>query len=732
MSKVKQSTKHVLKYLQDVQQFVAVRVDQTPMLKTVTQDLVQLTKSLEMGKLLLHVVSQNSQAVQAVQKCFSHYRALSNFYQMQAIALSEAILMQPTKPIATLTLQSDAPQQYELYRPTSEIVLGRQSDCLIHLPDHYVLVSGKHAEMQYLPNATEPHSGHWQIRDLSRHGTYINGERLHEWQSLKTGDHLTLGYAEATAESPELLFEHLADVSLPERSLYDQVADCDVLCLVIAANSPFAEVEQQIIQKAVEFQITELVILVEASEVAGKLSQTTQKEIQTIADWFQQHRLPIPVELFLVPSWSTRARTKSQPTATIAQTSLDKCFETLDAIGQHQLEETLAKRLTRQTTHELNLIEFLINRQIYKLEQEIQQSELQLRQPDTNHLQRELEKSIKQIHDYKTECAKEFKARLDQSKEDLLYEPLTHSILYKIRHAVDQLSPYIPNRQAKHLELALLLTETPQATRKRKRSKAKQPPMIAANDFLTQLCHDELNQWASNEWQKISTGYSGAGLQGLFQRTQQAMQLVSGLEDDRPLQPESTLELQAIFQDSFDQPPCKTPYTDVSLPGYLLKKVRGSMMQLMSVLIILSFVGISRRQTVQLVVSYISGSPLLLGLAVAAIGYFLKMLFDNYLNDRRNARNQEADKLKDKLRSHYQHITKTRLVPKLIQKLNQAFDAELEKVDRAIAAIKRSKSSTPDTNLDQTTLKLQLHQRKDQQKLLEKSIKELQKLKTTR
>lgn len=730
MPKVKQSNKYILtKYIQELQQFVTTRIDQAPILKTVVQDLTGLTKTLEMGKLLLHIVSQNSHAVQAVQKYLSHYQLLPNFYQVESIALAEAILMQPKKTIATLTLQSDTPQQYDLYRPTSEIVMGRQEACQICLPDQYFLVSGKHAEMQYLPDTTEPSLGQWQIRDLSRHGTYLNGQRLNAWHSLKTGDRLTLGYAEATAESPELIFENLADVSPPERSLYDQVANCDVLCLVIAANHPFSEVEQQIIQKAAESQITELIILVEASEVAGKLSQTTQKEIQTIAEWFKQHSLPIPIELFLVPSWSSRSSTKSKQAASIAQASLEKCFETLEGIGKHQLEETLAKRLTRQATNELNLIEFLINRQIYKLEQEIQQNELQLRQPEANQSQREIEKAIKQISDYKNECLKEFKARLDQSREDLLYEPLTYSILYKIRQAVDQLSPYLPDRRSKHLELALMLTETPQAKRKRSRSKAKQPPVVAANDFLTQVCHEELNQWALNEWQKMLTGHAGGGLQGLFQKTQHAIQMVSGIEGDLSLQPQPTLDLQPIFQDSFDQPPCKTPYTDVSLPGYLLKKIRGSLMQLMSVLIILSFVGISRRQTVQVAVSYISGSPLLLGLAFAAVCYFLKMLFDTYLNDKRTARNQEADKLKDKLRSHYYHITKTRLVPKLIQKLNQSFEAELEKVDRAIEAIKRSKPSTPEANPDQTTIKLRLHQRKDQQKLLEKSIKELQKLK---
>ncbi|AFY77197.1 putative membrane protein [Pleurocapsa sp. PCC 7327] len=87
---------------------------------------------------------------------------------------------------------------------SQSIVIGRESDCQVILDStHYQGVSRRHAKISPagFGSLSEPTS--WQICDLgSSNGTYINGQRLYQCQTLKAGDLIKLGH-----QGPEFLFE---------------------------------------------------------------------------------------------------------------------------------------------------------------------------------------------------------------------------------------------------------------------------------------------------------------------------------------------------------------------------------------------------------------------------------------------------------------------------------------------------------------------------------------------
>ncbi|GEM_PF-1674816 len=72
---------------------------------------------------------------------------------------------------------------HETFEP---IRLGRQGDCQLQLEDP--LCSRHHAEIWY-------ENGHWHVRDLSRNGTFVNGQRITQ-HVLRDGDTIRMGQIE--------------------------------------------------------------------------------------------------------------------------------------------------------------------------------------------------------------------------------------------------------------------------------------------------------------------------------------------------------------------------------------------------------------------------------------------------------------------------------------------------------------------------------------------------------
>lgn len=98
-------------------------------------------------------------------------------------------------------------QPHHILSETQELILGREPECQIIFDSRlYGRVSRRHAAVRPSQKTDKNNQAYptWQICDLnSANGTFINGQRVQNCQTLQVGDRITLG----GQNGPELVFE---------------------------------------------------------------------------------------------------------------------------------------------------------------------------------------------------------------------------------------------------------------------------------------------------------------------------------------------------------------------------------------------------------------------------------------------------------------------------------------------------------------------------------------------
>lgn len=120
-----------------------------------------------------------------------------------------------------------SPIRYQL-TGTQAIAIGREPDCKIILDSaHYQGVSRRHAEISPAKFQSADRPILWQICDLgSSNGTYVNGQRVYECQTLKAGDRVKLGHS-----GPEFVFECQTNAAKPVAGVPNQNSSSNELSL---------------------------------------------------------------------------------------------------------------------------------------------------------------------------------------------------------------------------------------------------------------------------------------------------------------------------------------------------------------------------------------------------------------------------------------------------------------------------------------------------------------------
>ncbi len=729
--------------LQEIQQFVVARTAQNETFQIVEQELVKIADSLRQGKLTIQIVSRNPVPAQALQNFLSSYKPLPEFYHFQTMLLLGEPEQAAPEPAAALILQASSGSTTGLQQTRYElpinhrVVIGRDdSQCQICLPDQYAWVSGRHAEIQSVLNSEVDSSRpNWQICNLnSTNGTYLNGQRLEDRQTVQSGDRITLGYENPTEKSPEFIFECQSqldsDVSSKVDEFYRQLVDCDILCLVLEPNQILTADEKQLIEKASISPISLLVVLVELAAPHHPVAQEIKTSIAELKARLQNQNSSLSLEL--VPLRSHLADPDAK--------ELDSFCKSLEKLVKRKPEDILIKRLTAQVVSQIALIEKFFNNQEKALEAEIQQDEAKVHGVKGDDWQKQTEKALKQINDDKAGFFKQAKAKLSQSRANLLDEYLSESLTSKISEAVDKLkSQVIKKEGCKYIELRAIVTKQVTERRGVKSSKSKEK-IIDANTALIDLCRSELSQWANEEWERICTQYTEGGLKGILQRNSETLSSIPGLNlSHSALQPRQTIDFQEIFASSLKKPACETRYQEVSPLFYLLKKVRSQWMQFMFLFSFLSVLGIAggggRRQLMRSITQPIRGAfhnaPLVSFLFLGGLCYFLfKFLKRTYQNFKEAEQEKAVEKMRNELRSYYQSLVKNRLVEKISQKIMQALEAEEQRLDELIKTVKQlAEQFITEAEGSQLPLKLRMNKRKEQQNNLRKELSELQKLK---
>ncbi|MBD2095666.1 FHA domain-containing protein [Trichocoleus sp. FACHB-591] len=678
------SKSKLLNHLKELNQLAIDGSFQVP-LDSLTQSLEHIRSNLELDKLNVYIISADIALAESFQQRFSFYPTLDNTYQFQVHELTKReVEKSKDSPSAFLAFQEQAEitQRYPL--STAPILtVGRQRGCDFYISDRYTRVSGQHLEIRFYPagDRITPHQWHVKNSDRCRNGTYVNGERLTEERILKSGDRLVLGDRYPSAQSPELVFEHsivLEPIQHEAHFSLDKFRGC-IVFLIVGSKQELSEEEKAVLALACSTPSTNIFLVTSSAqtiEVINGLQQSSASEgVFTELDSLCQQMTLIKTKQI------TERKTQNAVVQTIAWIS--------------SLEEAL---LTQQQP---------IAQQVEALEKQRSQNKVRKTLSDKSISQNELQKKISEQRSKLSEIVD---TALEQSKQDLLDDSLVNSILYRISDEIDSMEAQIikPNKK-QFLKLVSKNCED------------------NVNDYLMHFCEEELLDWARTEWERICWHYDDGGVEGLIARSQTLLESISKTSS-RYFTPVlcQEIEMQTVFRVSLKKISDRVEYQPVSIWSFSIKKIRSSVFQVMSILFLLSFLGLSRGSFIRGVVKQITSSNFLILLAIGIVIWLISKLCQSYQNDKQAEIRKVSDKIRLDLKGYYQKVIKSRFAEKLTRILKTTFKEEMNRFEKELRLyFDAVQSQSENSTVNRVNFELQLKKYKEDTKKLEDKLKNL-------
>ena len=644
-----------LTYIQELKQLIADDLCQDQFFQQINQDLDQIVHDLGSEKLAIHLLGGDRDLANSFYRLLNPDQDLEQKYQFRLQELPNRSLQeQKSVPSAFLVLQplEDEVKQTRYTLSLEGAVIGRKPECDIYIPDHYTCVSGRHLEVHGYSTNDRSSPDQWQVQNCAecKNGTYINGELLVGSRILKSGDRLVLGDKFLSSKSPQLIFEcpSISDVVLTEvdRNPYRRLVNCDILFLV--ADSKHESLEAEKLLDLASANSALKVFLITSAYDSIKVFQITQQENSPI--------------------------------------SLEDLNQQLTSTSEKQSRFKLQRILSEITLIIAEANKVILNKK-EKLEQEIEKIKAQQPQGGRKGIE-DASLMLKAINEQKTGLLKAIESSLSQAKQDLLDDSLSDSILQKIQELVDGLEAQVFKQEGKkYLEL---------------RAKGSESNV---NDFIVQFCESELLKWADEEWRKIRKEYGNGGLEGLVKSSNRLLKTTyvnSNKNFTAKIKPR--LDLEGVFQAALRRIPVRIEYQEEPAWIYFIKKVRGSVFQVMGILFLFSFLGFSRTIIIRIINKQISSSFFLSIFVCGAIAWFIYKLYKDYQKNRDFEIHKSAEKIRQDLKNYYQKVVKNRFVERMSQRLEAQLKEEINMFDQSINSFlnitNRSSSETKNSQVD--------------------------------
>jgi FHA domain len=684
--------------------------------EAIAQDLTVKQSILTAGKPLIQCVSSRPETAQALKTLLEFHRDLAEAchiestiipqrWSMMPVSTASLILQDETQSLKPASPESFANRIYAL-SAKQPCLLGRHPDCTVPIPDHYRLVSGRHASIRFEPAVDPTHqkTGIWQIHDTSRNGTYVNGHPIQDRQPLERGDRITLGFPQPSETAPLLLFDGQYDAMFVKTSPPIPALECEILCLIVQAHAPVTPRERDFFAHLIRAPIpVKIVLLNTPSE--SKASPSLPPEFAEILETLDS------------PNRSAINCLMVSLTSSQVETFVQDSHEERDRPNDTDKFQVFLEELQRLVNDEpANLLNYRLRghmlAQIQGLESLLMLQKLTLspnKVADPNGSLQNTMAQIKKDVDYvfKTidEDQKKFfqKAheRLKTLKNEVTDDYLRDSISSQIKRFSDQLKPVIIKRGRKKLlqiryvlpssEIEAHFSQTDLAQSAGEKS-------INANIALMHFCQTKLGLWVEREWDHVCNHQAEGGIRGLADRMVAAFTAISHFHLDfciqSSFQPRLAIAYHTVFNENFTQPIDETPFQEPSPVSYTLKKIRSQWMQFIFLFSFVSILGIAgRRQIMHYItdpiVAAFSVSPWISSaLALALVYLIVRSLRLVYQDDRQFEREKEAQKLRDKLCSHYQNLVRNRLVDRLIKVLATELDVEKQRLESIVDSVR--------------------------------------------
>jgi hypothetical protein len=676
----------LLNCLQELKQLAIDGLFQLPS-HNLTQSLEHTRNNLELDKLSVYIISADIVLANSFQQRLNSYPTLDNTHQFQVHELARQEVEKP-KAISSAFLilqeQAEVTQHYAL--STGPILmLGRQPGCDFHIADRYIRVSGQHLEIHFCSANDRTTTHQWKIKnsDRCRNGTYINGERLTGEHILKLGDRLVLGDRSPNAHSPELVFEHsiaLEEIQHEAHFSLDKFKGC-VVFLIVDSKQELSEEEKAVLDLANSAPLTNVFLV------------TSSAQTIEVINGFQQ-----------------------LSACEGAYVELDSLCQQMALIKTKQIAERKIQNAVLQTITWISSLEeaFLIQqeliaRKIEALEKQRSQSRVRKTLADKPISQNDLQK---QISEQRSKLSEIIDTALEQSKQDLLDDSLVNSILYRVSDEIDSMEAQVIKHDKKFfLKLAAKNCES------------------NVNDYLMCFCEEELLDWAKAEWEKICWHYGDGGVEGLIARSQTLLESASKTGRQYfalSLCQEIETQMQIVFRVSLRKMPDQIEYQPVSIWSFSIKKIRNSVFQAMSILFLLSFLGLRRLDFIRGVIKQITSSSFLSLSAIGIILWLLSKLYKSYQDDKQAEIRRVSDTIKLALKGYYQRVIRSRFAEKLARILRTTFKEEMNCFEKELRLyLDAVEGQLDDSTVDRANSDLQLKECKEQSKKLQDKLKSL-------
>ncbi|MGB7415251.1 MAG: hypothetical protein WA902_13685, partial [Thermosynechococcaceae cyanobacterium] len=505
-------------------------------------------------------------------------------------------------------------------------------------------------------------------------------------------------------KSPALLFK---TQSILEKSdeFYQQLSNCDVLCLVVNSKELLSAAEQAFIQRAAG-QVPHIFLVIDTPRLGQDWQDQELSGAAEISTWLKIQNLNQTVELVTL---SLELFNPNTPRGTMiesgAQPDLIQFSQRLSVFTTSEaIEEILLARLKPQVAQQIDQIDQILSSQEQAIAKEIEQIEQNLGSSKSAELKETIRKAVRKASDERDKFFRQVKIDLDQSKRNLSDKVRKSSLPSKIRDKVNTLESRIQQRGDLHfLQLHSSTANTPDGV----------------NQELMYLCRSELSEWTTQEWNQLCSNYSDGGWMGMMQRIIKALNVIPKVslpdEFQKSLQP---INLEKILKVSIVACDCEVRYNQESLGGYLFKNTRSQVTGIISMIGIFGGAfGLANTHPAFAVL------PLLLLLPV------LGSLISSYKKVQTKKHHEEGERLKERVFNYYQDLSRN-LTDNISQTINLALDTEAQRIREAIeTANENLQAHSTSTDKQQGQTKSRLTEYKSKQIELKRERSEFEKLK---
>jgi hypothetical protein len=707
--------------IESLQLFLSRKAEEREDLAEISRQLAQYNKILNQKKLTVQIVSQEPALAQAAFDLIDAEKELKRFFQLKFDAIPPIPKQTTPKQCASIKLRQHLDngtslQQYKELDANCEYAIGRSPESDITIDGKlYQGVSWNHAAI--LPLAEGGQGSKWQICDRSStNGTFLNGQQVKNGQLLNSGDTITLACPQTGNEVAELAFNvRVEALDLETDREYWEAVDCDLLMVVLNSRKPLAPEVKNFIQNLDRTYISQQFLLVDTPDPKKEpdISKEADHNLKEMENWVKTEIKDGGVELvplYLKPFLAEDSQEEFDPRQLKKQ---ERFIKILDNIVKRQPENILAKRMAVKIIRSAEPVEPFLSQQQQELADKLAEEERELASLGEANLKEISKKAIAEANQNKDKFFKQIKLDISQSKTALLDVYSKKSIVIQIQDFVDGLTPVVSNKNGqKIIQL---------------KDDASDSGDI--NTSLVKFCTKSLEQWVTDEWQRVSHSYVNDGLYGLIDRLKGIINIIPGVLSESPFSEPDDIDVKDNFLMSFAGTNCETSHKEKSLGGYIMKQLRSQMMQVMMMLTLgLSMVGITanKGKLMSGMSNYFKQYPWLFGIFVCGIIF---LLVSAYNNENDTKLEDAGVKLKKDLSSYYQSFTKN-LLEKVIQDITLNLELEDKKIADALELVSEAYSDRLiEIEKKQIQIKSNLEKYQAQQKSLNTELSEFEKLK---